>query len=211
MIVGEDPRFGLIVGDTALLRPRAGYRLEVPAGWSLDHDRTMAIASDPDGEIAFVAGPAEGDDLKAVEEGFLSSPSIRARERFTAVSPDFPARGGYFDFAGQSGQLSGVVVFADLGGTILVMMVAADPAIFAARRAEAEPILGSLRRLEPATAASITPDRLTLVRPQAATPLAALAGSPELAERAARLNQISASAVVDAETTVKIIRPGARP
>ena len=149
--------------------------------------------------------------FKAVEEAFLGSASIRARERFTAVGPDFPATGGYFDFAGQSGQLSGVVVFSDLGGSILVMMVAADPAIFAARKAEAEPILGSLRRLDAAVAASITPDRLALVRPEAATPLAALAGSPELTERAARLNQLSASAVVDAGTTVKIIRAGARP
>ena len=41
---------------------------ELPEGWSIDHDRTMAIAADADGELALLVGPAEGDDLKAVEE-----------------------------------------------------------------------------------------------------------------------------------------------
>ncbi|MEZ4383217.1 MAG: M48 family metalloprotease [Nannocystaceae bacterium] len=211
MIVGDDPRLGLVVGERELWRPRAGYRLELPEGWSIEYDRTMAIAADADGELALLVGPAEGDDLKAVEEAFLSSPSVRARERFTAVGPDFPATGGYFDFAGRSGQLSGVVVFCDLGGSILVMMAAGAPARFAARKAEVEPIFATLRRLDPGLAASVTPDRLALVRPESATPLAALAGAPALAERSARLNRLAASAVVEAEVTVKIVRPGRRP
>ncbi|MCB9703577.1 MAG: M48 family metalloprotease [Myxococcales bacterium] len=211
LVIGDDPRLGLVIDGHTLVRASAGYALDLPEGWKIERDRTMAMASDPGEKLLFIVGPASGDDLDAVERAFLDNPKVRAGPRWTGTIPEIEARGGAFDLVSGDTWLSGIVVFADLGGTILVMMLAGEHAEFGAHGASLEHHLSTLRRLDPATRASITPDRLALARPAVPTRLDALASDPDEVALVGRLNRRAPTEMIGPGTTVKVVRRGQRP
>ncbi|MEZ4452418.1 MAG: M48 family metalloprotease [Nannocystaceae bacterium] len=207
LVIGEDPRLGAVV-DGVFLRPNHGYRIGFPTGWKVVFDRSSVIAAAPEADLVAIVGDAGSPDVAAVEAQFLQHPRIRAGARWTGSIADFPARGGYFELAGEGGILRGLVVFVDRGGAALILLVAGNPVDFDRHSSTTDAIVGSLARMSDGARAAVTPDRLTIRRFAAPTSLVSLTDDPAILKLTAQLNRVRPEDRIEAGAPIKVIRRG---
>lgn len=170
VIYGENPRAGFFRGGT-FLHPDLRFRLDFPQGWKTQNLTQSVTAGSPQQDAVLQLTLAQGG-VEQAAQNFFAQQGIQSSQVGRTTINGMSAVTGYFQAQTQQGTVAGIAAFIShenrtyqiLGFTPAQLLNRYEPVFRAS--------IGSFSRLTDPSALNVQPNRITIVRTNAAMTLA---------------------------------------
>jgi predicted Zn-dependent protease len=158
LVYGVDPRNGFLFG-VRFIHPRAGFQIDLPEKWSVEHDAKSVVALSDDEAALIVIGPSEYETAQSGVESFFEGDIARG-DLWKGEIGGYRVITAAFSIPTDSGALGGLIAFVDYEGRVLVMIAAAAQAAWAGRAEIVAASFASFRRIGDEKLANVPPMRI---------------------------------------------------
>jgi predicted Zn-dependent protease len=208
MIFGDDPRSGYFI-QSVFVQPTMRFQFSFPVGFRTMNgaSQVIGVSQQQDAQIALsLAGSVE--PRQALQQ-FLQQQGVQAGQVFTSPINGNPAAVGQFVAQAQQGQqLAGYIAYIQQDGTTYQLLTLTPAQRFQQWDNAFRATIGSFQRVTDARLLDVKPQRVRLVRTQAAMTLTQFNQQYPSAipiEQLALINAIAPTASIPAGTLVKRI------
>jgi predicted Zn-dependent protease len=160
IVHGVDPRNGFLYGSR-FLHPRAGYQIDLPPKWTVEHDANGLVALADDENALIVLGLTTYESTAKGMTSFFEG-DVAKGEEWRGQIGGFPVVTAAFSIPTDSGALGGLIAFVDYDGRVIAMIAAAPQAAWGGRADAVATSFASFRRIGDADMAKVEPMRIAL-------------------------------------------------
>lgn len=171
LIYGENPRAG-IFRNGAFLHPELRFQLSVPQGWRTQNTPQAVLAAAPQGDAVIQLTLAPQNGAADAARAFFSQQGVQAGQTGRETINGNPAVVGLFQAQTQGGVIRGLATWIEYGGRTYQILSYSPAQRFAAYDRTFRQSVGSFRSLTDPQILNLRPNRLAVVRIDAATTLA---------------------------------------
>ena len=116
LVYGVDPRNGFMFG-VRFIHPRAGFQIDLPEKWTVEHDANSVVALSDDEAALIVIGPAEYESAEAGLKSFFDGEIARG-DVWKGEIGGYPVITAAFSLPAGNGALGGLIAFVDYEGRV---------------------------------------------------------------------------------------------
>ena len=211
LVYGENPRNGYFRGQT-FIHPDLRFSMTFPSGWKMQNTPQAVVGVSGQQDAALQLTLAQGSDPAAATRAFLGQQGIQAGQTFQQNINGIPAAGSYFQAQTQQGVVQGLVAFFTYGNNTYQLLGYSPQQRFAGNEAAIRSVIGSFRPVTDQSLLNVQPARVSVVRVDQATTLAAFnqryPSTVPIAELALINGVSDANATIPAGTYVKRVTGG---
>ena len=160
IVHGIDPRDGFMFG-ARFVHPRAGYQIDLPPKWKVEHDPNGLVALADDENALIVLGVTT---YKTTAEGMKSffDGQVAKGEEWVGKIGGFDVITAAFSIPTDSGALGGLIAFLDYDGRIIAMIAASAQEAWGSRADAVAASFASFRKIGDSELAKVEPMRIQL-------------------------------------------------
>jgi len=210
---GENPRDGFF-RDNLFLHPEMEFRLEFPAGWKVQNQRSAVVGvTEQQDAMVQLTLAAESTAAEALQKFFSQEGVNRTGPAMGSIS-GMTTAGDSFSVAQEGGALRGRVGFVEYGGRVFRLLGLAVETQWNAYESPIRAALASFDRLRDRRALEAQPKRLKVVQPTQAMSLAEFAERYDATvpvETLALINGLEADGRVAPGQPYKVVTGGVQP
>ncbi len=160
IVHGVDPRDGFMFG-ARFVHPRAGYQIDLPPEWKVNHDPNGLVALADDENALIVLGLTRYESTQAGMTSFFDG-QVAKGEEWVGKIGGFDVVTAAFSIPTDSGALGGLIAFVDYEGRIIAMIAASAQEAWGSRADLVAASFASFRKISDPELAKIEPMRIVL-------------------------------------------------
>ena len=164
LVYGEDPRQGFFRG-TLFLHPELKFQIQFPQGWKTQNTPQAVAAASPKGDaMVQLGGAGKGVSPEQASQQFFAQKGIQRGQPAPVTVHGLPAIASYFLAQSNQTQIAGLAAFVSHeGATYAILGYTAAPSL-PQYDATFKQVIGSFGPITDASALSVTPAKVQLVR-----------------------------------------------
>ena len=162
VVFGPNPREGYFVGST-FIQPDLGVQIRFPQGWKTSNEKQAVGAVSPNQDAIVVVTLSDQRSAQAAAQQFFSQQGIQEGQTMRSDLGGLPAVARSFGAQTQSGDLRGIVAFAEKDGKVFRVLGYTTAQNFRRYDDVLSNSIGSFGRVTDRNALNVEPKRVDVV------------------------------------------------
>ncbi len=162
VVFGPNPREGYFIGST-FIQPDLGFEIRFPQGWKTSNEKQAVGAMSPNQDAIVVVSLSDQRSPQAAAQQFFGQQGVQAGQTLRTDLDGLPAVARIFGASTQSGDVQGIVAFAEKDGKVYRILGYTAAQRFRSYDNVLSDSIGSFGRVTDRSALNVEPKRVDVV------------------------------------------------